>query len=110
MNVRELVNSAGLLYGGRPIIHFDGEDLSYASFIDLADRFASAFVEKGLKPGGRVMIVAKNSPEWIAAYFAVLACGGRRRSGQSGTDGERGQLYRLPCRADYRVGRRRDLR
>jgi long-chain acyl-CoA synthetase len=76
MNVRELINSAALLYVDQPIIRFEGEALSYAHFIDLVDRLASAFLEKGLKPGGRVMILAKNSPEWIACYFAALTCGG----------------------------------
>jgi long-chain acyl-CoA synthetase len=76
MNVRELINSAALLYGDRPVIRFDGEDLTYGDFIDLIDRLASAFRERGLKPGDRVMILAKNSPEWITSYFAALTCGG----------------------------------
>ncbi len=76
MNVRELVNSAAPLYGDRPVIRFDGENLSYGDFIDLTDGLASAFRERGLRPGDRVMILAKNSPEWIASYFATLTCGG----------------------------------
>jgi long-chain acyl-CoA synthetase len=76
MIVREIIQTAAPLYGQRPIIHFNGKELSYPEFVDLVDKLAAAFVERGLKPNDRVMILAKNSPEWIASYFAVLACGG----------------------------------
>jgi long-chain acyl-CoA synthetase len=76
MNVSEIIKSAEKLYGERAIIHFDGKKTTYPEFLDLVYRLAAAFTARGVKPNDRVMILAKNSPEWIASYFAALACGG----------------------------------
>lgn len=76
MNVRNILASAAELYNDQPIIRFGEQSLAYSSFVDLVDRLATALMQRGLKPNGRVIILAKNSPEWIAFYFATLACGG----------------------------------
>jgi long-chain acyl-CoA synthetase len=76
MNVSEIIKSAANLYGERAIIHFDGKRTTYPEFLDLVYRLATAFKTRGVKANDRVMILAKNSPEWIASYFAALACGG----------------------------------
>lgn len=41
--------------------------------VEAVARFLRA---RGLPPGGRVALVAENSPEYIAAYYGVLAAGG----------------------------------
>ena len=76
MNVSEIINAAANLHAERAIIHFDGKSTTYQEFLDLVRRLAAAFTARGVKPNDRVMILAKNSPEWIASYFAALACGG----------------------------------
>ena len=75
MNVREILNAAGPLYSDHPLIVFDQERVGYYEFVDLVDRLSTAFKDRGVKVGDRVMILATNSPEWIAAYFAALGCG-----------------------------------
>lgn len=75
MNVRELLNTAAPLYAFRPLIVFGDRNIGYSEFVDLTDRLSAAFTERGVGAGDRVMILAKNSPEWIAGYFAALGCG-----------------------------------
>lgn len=75
MNVRELLNTAAPLYAFRPLIVFGDRNIGYDEFVDLTDRLSAALIERGLGAGDRVMILAKNSPEWIAGYFAILGCG-----------------------------------
>jgi long-chain acyl-CoA synthetase len=76
MNVSQILHSADSAYAGRPVIHFNGRDIGHDEFVDLVRRLAGAFVARGVKPGDRVLILAKNCPEWIASYFAALSCGG----------------------------------
>jgi long-chain acyl-CoA synthetase len=75
MNVYEIVKSAASQFSDRPIIRFEGKDVACPDFIDQVDRLASAFALRSVKPGDRIMILAKNSPEWIISYFAALARG-----------------------------------
>lgn len=75
MNVTEILKSSESLYAKRPIIHFNGKDTNYPEFVDLVDRLSTGFRALGVQPDDRVMILAQNSPEWIASYFAALACG-----------------------------------
>jgi long-chain acyl-CoA synthetase len=49
---------------------------SYEQLNDMAARFASALIDKGIKKGDRVVIVTPNSPEAIIALFGVLKAGG----------------------------------
>ena len=75
MNVCEILKSASTLYADRAVIQFETSKVTYRDLINLVNRLAGAFVARGLKPDDRVLILAKNSPEWIASYFAALACG-----------------------------------
>jgi long-chain acyl-CoA synthetase len=36
---------------------------------------AAVLSEQGITVGDRVLLYAENSPDWVAAFFAVLACG-----------------------------------
>jgi long-chain acyl-CoA synthetase len=75
MNVRQLLTNAQPLYTQHPLIVYNGETIGYEDFSNLVDRLSSAFVQLGVTSGDRVLILARNAPEWIAGYFAALGCG-----------------------------------
>ena len=43
---------------------------------------------RGVKPGDRVLLIGENSPEWVLAYFAILAAGAVAVPLESVTAGE----------------------
>ena len=78
------------------------EIYSYADLQELATRVASFLVGQGVAAGERVMLFAKNAPEWAMAYFGVLKAGGDRGPGRPRVDGRRAGEHRA------RIGRGRD--
>ncbi|MGM0675335.1 MAG: AMP-binding protein, partial [Spirochaetota bacterium] len=62
----------------RAFTTFDPTDLTLSYNEVLARvRAAAAYLRKiGIKPGDRVAVTGKNSPEWAVAYLAVLYAGG----------------------------------
>jgi long-chain acyl-CoA synthetase len=51
------------------------ESYSYRDLHELAERAGVFLVGKAVKPGDRVILFAKNSPEWPMCYFGVLKAG-----------------------------------
>ena len=52
------------------------ERLTFGEVWHAARRVAHALVARGLTPGERVGIAARNSPAWIATYMGVIMAGG----------------------------------
>lgn len=50
-------------------------DLSWSDYRRRADHAAAALIDRGIKPGDRVGILAENSVDWLTADIAVLATG-----------------------------------
>ncbi len=67
--------------GDRPFLHFFDPALpeapprlvSYAAFRELTARAATLLAQSGLAPGERVLLLAENSPEWLAVSLAAQA-------------------------------------
>ena len=59
---------------GRPhhpaIIH-EGGATSFADLHDAAMRVARTLTNLGAKPGDRIALLGRNSPEWVAAYYEI---------------------------------------
>ncbi|HKT95918.1 MAG TPA: long-chain-fatty-acid--CoA ligase [Paraburkholderia sp.] len=54
-------------------IHFYGRAISYAELLDEAQRLAGYLQHVcGVARGDRVLVFSQNSPQFIAAYFAIL--------------------------------------
>jgi len=53
----------------------DGREMSYSGFLGVVARIAHALVDAGVKPGDRVALQAKKSPEALAVYAACVATG-----------------------------------
>src|SRR5262244_533248 len=51
-------------------IHFQGRELTYAEFDALTNRVARLLMANGIKHGDQVAILAANSPEYAATFFA----------------------------------------
>jgi long-chain acyl-CoA synthetase len=76
----QLVRTAGRV-GGKPFLHYFDPALpeapprlvSYAAFRGLTARAATFLAAAGLAPGERVLLLAENSPEWLAVSLATQA-------------------------------------
>ena len=53
----------------------DGREMPYSGFLGVVARIAHALVDAGVKPGDRVALQAKKSPEALAVYAACVATG-----------------------------------
>jgi long-chain acyl-CoA synthetase len=51
------------------------ESYSYRDLRELSERAGTFLVGKGVHPGDRVVLFAKNSPEWPMCYFGILKAG-----------------------------------
>jgi len=49
--------------------------LSYAQVLQIVGQAAAHLRASGIRPGDRVAVTGKNSPEWAVAYLSVLAAG-----------------------------------
>ncbi len=76
----ELFDTTTKLHATRPAMRIRRgrreETTSYENLQELATRVGTFLVGAGVNPGERVMLFAKNGPEWGMAYFGVLKAGG----------------------------------
>lgn len=49
---------------------------TYTQLAEHTALLADALTEAGIRPGDRVLLHSHNSPWWVAAFFAVVQCGG----------------------------------
>jgi acyl-CoA synthetase (AMP-forming)/AMP-acid ligase II len=73
-------NAAELLddvrhWGDRVHLVRGEQRLTYDELLDLVPRVAGVLADHGAAPGDRVMLLAFNSVEWIAGFWATLAAG-----------------------------------
>ncbi len=75
----ELFDTTTKLHGTRPAMRIRRggreETHSYDNLQELATRVATFLVGEGTAVGARVILLAKNAPEWSMAYFGVLKAG-----------------------------------
>lgn len=63
------------LHGSRPAIVTQGHTLTYAELRAQVFRLAGKLTRRGIRPGDRVAILFRNSPEFVIAYWAALNAG-----------------------------------
>ncbi|MBN2654275.1 MAG: AMP-binding protein [Nitrospirae bacterium] len=60
----------------RTFIRFEGKKHSLEKINSWSDAFASKLLSTGLQTYGKVAILARNCPAYVAAYFGILRAGG----------------------------------
>ncbi|WP_332665708.1 AMP-binding protein [Aeromicrobium sp.] len=71
-----LVRRAAQEFGDALAYSMDGRTLTFAELHDLVRLTAAAYHQQGLQPGGRVVLWAPNSIDWVVAGLAVTYAGG----------------------------------
>lgn len=63
-------------YGDATFLVFEGERYTFRQHLALVAGLSRHFVEQyGLQRGDRVVIAARNYPEWVVAFWATVSCG-----------------------------------
>ncbi|MFC3613589.1 class I adenylate-forming enzyme family protein [Lutimaribacter marinistellae] len=76
MNIANWLARRAQLDGRRPALFLGREQVAeYAGFHDAAARVASWLIGKGIRPGDRVAIFMKNSPEYLISLYAIWYAG-----------------------------------
>jgi long-chain acyl-CoA synthetase len=78
-NLSTMHRATAARLGPRTALRFkrDGlyHDLSWTDYRRRADRAAAGLIERGIRPGDRVGLLAENSADWLTADVAILATG-----------------------------------
>jgi acyl-CoA synthetase (AMP-forming)/AMP-acid ligase II len=73
---RDALRRCASAYGVRPaLVTEDGRALTYAELDELTNRIANALLERGVRPGARLLWLDQNSVEFLLAYFATAKAG-----------------------------------
>jgi long-chain acyl-CoA synthetase len=60
----------------RPVVLFDGGQLTYRQLDQASDRLAAALSGAGVRPGDPVALQLPNIPQFLVSYFGILKAGG----------------------------------
>jgi len=71
----EILENSAVKYPWRTALIYYGRRISYSKLWEQSLRVASTLAEKGLKKGDRVALMLPNIPQFIIAYFGILAAG-----------------------------------
>ena len=74
----ELFQVAAARYPDKKCLTTYNPDKFVLTFKEARDKIltlAASLVEKGVKPGDRVVLTGKNRPEWAVAYYAIASAG-----------------------------------
>jgi long-chain acyl-CoA synthetase len=58
-----------------PVIFYEGKTISYNSFLKIVRSFSAYYRKIGLKEGDLITLVAPNTPESVACFYAASQCG-----------------------------------
>jgi long-chain acyl-CoA synthetase len=74
-NVADLVEDLAR-WGDRITLGQGDRRISYTQHVAAIDTVAAHLITAGLAPGGRVVLLGDNSPEWVTAFWAIFRAGG----------------------------------
>lgn len=75
MNISLLLRNAAKHYQSKPILRYRGRDVRYEEMSEQIARLTGSLKTRGIGPDSRVMIFARNKPEWLISLFASLNTG-----------------------------------
>ena len=73
-NLLDLLTVSASSFGHRPALRFDGAPIEHAALVECVAKLAAGFQSAGLAAGDRVVLLSRNRPEWLMAFFAGIAC------------------------------------
>ncbi len=76
LTLPDILEEKAASFPDKPFLYTGKEVLTFRQLRDYSLSFASCFLKKGLKKGGRVAIISRNSPRFIFAFFGTLYAGG----------------------------------
>ncbi|MCM8761353.1 MAG: AMP-binding protein [Candidatus Omnitrophica bacterium] len=81
VTIKDVFEAINRKYGNKTALRIKNEAGSFKeiSFLKLGRRvvsISSALINLGVNKTDRVAIISENRPEWVAAYFGILTCGG----------------------------------
>lgn len=75
MSLTDLLTKTAKRQADKPCVIFRDQQYSYSTIDVYARRIAASLVKRGVRPGDRVVLLAANQAEWIAAFFGVVGSG-----------------------------------
>ncbi|MEI6862838.1 MAG: AMP-binding protein [Candidatus Omnitrophota bacterium] len=81
VTIGDILETINKKYGNKTALRIKNEDGSFReiSYVKLGRRavsLSSVLINLGIIKGDRVAILSENRPEWAAAYFGIMSCGG----------------------------------
>jgi long-chain acyl-CoA synthetase len=64
------------LHPQKTVLYWGDDEINYQTLYDRVRTVAAGLRDRGIRPGAHVGLWMKNCPEFVVAYFAILACGG----------------------------------
>lgn len=75
MNICELLVRRASEYAQKPLLYFGGSSMAYGAFVEQVNRWSGMLTRLGIGDGDRVVLLARNKPEWLASFFGALGAG-----------------------------------
>ncbi len=81
VTIGDILETINKKYGNKTALRIKNDDGSFReiSYVKLGRRvvsISSVLINLGIEKGDRVAILSENRPEWAAAYFGIMSCGG----------------------------------
>ncbi len=81
VTIGDILETINKKYGNKTALRIKNDDGSFReiSYVKLGRRvvsISSVLINLDIKKGDRVAILSENRPEWAAAYFGIMSCGG----------------------------------
>ena len=65
MNLATIFHDAASRFATKPVLRYRDEDVLFSEFSDQVAQFSGHLKQRGVGLGDRVMIFARNKPEWL---------------------------------------------
>lgn len=75
MNLSKALFETGVRYHGRPVIRFNDHGYSIDWLIEQTSKCAQLLLSRGVTRGDRVLLLARNRPQWLVTLLAIVKVG-----------------------------------
>ena len=73
--VRRVLEQRAVERPDHPVVHWEGQDYTYAAINREANRIAEGLGERGIEPGQRCAVMMQNTPAHVFVWFATAKLG-----------------------------------